>query len=396
MDSLLADKIQFLHGLLKLSILPPGVINNNLQLYLPVEQVSFARGKLDHWNIRYETIVEGELLINLSSIHVNTVVFLGELNFRQGVEATFDKNGAIVKNIALVDYKNAFLIYDCHTAKTYSGSAMEAPDFLVENAVDYYQVLAALKGKRFADYVNPLDKEIVLYSGTKGIKRIRVPDYLPALDPSKPIRHDCHSLLSKLQSPDFSIYFKNQLFEFRNSETATGLQDIIISLETITREADNNLQLYLKNFSFENLKSSLQKEKEKYFSSLRDILGKNLSQIVAIPVSFAASVFATYKVNDVFILLIILVAFILYSIFTRYLQSLYLKDVKEIEDSFNRDFTIIAERSGLMTIDIDIERTKIVRRISDIKNVIRRFRYLLVGLTIIFTIFIGYQLVKLV
>jgi hypothetical protein len=185
------------------------------------------------------------------------------------------------------------------------------------------------------------------------------------------------------------------LFEFRSSEAATALTEVVLSLETITREADNNLQLYLRNFSFEHLKNSLQKEKDNYFSSLRDILGKNLSQIVAIPVSFAASVFATYKVNDIFILVIILVAFLLYSIFTRYLQSLYLKDVKEIEDSFNRDFTIIAQKSGLAATDINVEKLKIERRISDIKNVIARFRYLLVGLTTIFIIFIGYQAFKL-
>ena len=128
---------------------------------------------------------------------------------------------------------------------------------------------------------------------------------------------------------------------------------------------------------------------------MREILGKNLSQIVAIPVSFAASVFATYRVNDVFILFIILLAFILYSIFTYYLQSLYLTDVREIEDSFKKDFIFIAEKSGLLANDIDSEKIKIERRINDIKNVIIRFRYLLLTLAIVFTIFIFYQVFKM-
>ncbi|MEO8764671.1 MAG: hypothetical protein ABI416_10310 [Ginsengibacter sp.] len=396
MDSLLTDKIKFLHGLLKLCANPARAANNNLVVTLPTANVSFAKGKLDHWKIPYENIIDGELLINLSSIHAETFVFFQEINFRQNIEIALDATTNITKNIALIDYKNSFLIYDIKSNKTCLNSEITEADFLIDNALCYYKILRILKSKEFADYVNTKDKEIILYSGTKGIMRIEIPDYMPNFDSCKSTRHDCDTLVSKIGSSDFKMYFKNQLFDFRNSDTVTDLKRIILSLQNLTRQADNNLQLYLKNFSFEKLKDDLQKEKEKYFGSLRDILGKNLSQIVAIPVSFAASVFATYRVNDIFILVIILAAFVLYSIFTYYLQSLYLADVIEIEGTFERDFTTIVEKSGLPVKDIYAEKIKIERRIANIKTVVLRFRYLVAGLTAIFIIFICYQVYKMV
>lgn len=396
MDSFIVDKIFFLRSLVNLSVNPAEFTNNNLQVNLPAEHVSSAKVTLDKWNISYENIFENELLIKLSSIDVDTLVFFKELNFRQRVEKAFDSNGNIRKNIAVVEYKDSFLVYNNETNKTYINSKIDDANFLVENAKSYYRILGVLISKAFADYVNSIDKEMVLYSSLKGIKRIGIPDYLPDFDANKSIEPECSLLISKLQSSDFSIYFKNQLFNFINTESSTTLKEIVLSLGSIIQEADNNLQLYLKNFSFEKLKDDLQKEKEKYFSSLRDILGKILSQIVAIPISFAASVFATYKVADIFVLSIILVAFFLYSIFTYYLQSLYLRDVKEIESSFEDDFTIISKKSGLSNSDIDSLKIKIERRIKDIKNVIIRFRYLIVTLTIVFLIFIVYQVLHLV
>ncbi len=396
MDSLIRDKINFLHGLLSLSVKPASVINNNLLLNLPTAQIPLIKVKLDEWNISYENIVDSEILVHLSSIDLHTIVFFSEMNFRQGVEKVLGADGNIIRNVALIDYKGSFLIYEHQTGKAYLNSQIVTSDFLIENTTCYYKVLSILKGDEFADYVNTIDKEIVLYSGMKGIKRIQIPDYLPQFDSSGSIRQACNSLVSKLGSSDFKIYFKNQLFDFRGSGNVTALQEIILSLGNIIHEADNNLQLYLKNFSFEKLKNDLQREKEKYFSSLREILGKNLSQIVSIPVSFAASVFATYRVSDVFVLSIILLAFILYSIFTYYLQSLYLTDIKEIAGSFKKDFSFISEKSGLPANDIDSEKIKIERRINDIRNVIVRFRYLLLTLTIVFTIFIFYQVLKLV
>ena len=95
-----------------MSVKPASVINNNLLLNLPAGQIPFIKAKLDGWNISYENIVDGEVLVNLSSIDINTIVFFSELNFRQGVERVLGSDGNISKNIALIDYKNSFLIYD--------------------------------------------------------------------------------------------------------------------------------------------------------------------------------------------------------------------------------------------------------------------------------------------
>ncbi|MBC8033239.1 MAG: hypothetical protein H7Y03_03780 [Chitinophagaceae bacterium] len=378
--------------LVNISLPPAAVANNNLVIQIREEQVAGIKNQLDEWKIGYENIVASELFINLASVDTNTVVFFSELNFRQGAEKLFVTTTNLKKDIAVIVYGDTFLVYDHLSGKTTNGSGTSESSFLIQNALYYYEVLELLKSNLFADYINTTDKEIVLYSGTKGIKRINIPDFLPEFDEDRSLMHDAELFIERYTSPDFRVFFKNRLFELSGMPAGEELKEIMLSLGSIIREADNNLQLYLKNFSFEKLKNDLQKEKEQYFFSLRDILGKNMSQIVAVPVSFAASVFATYTVKDVFILLIILFAFILYSAFTIYLQKLYLKDIREIEDAFQTDFRVIAERSGLADLEIDAERFKISRRISDIRKVVTRFRLLLILLTIIFTLFICNQI----
>ncbi|HWK03769.1 MAG TPA: hypothetical protein VNS58_09060 [Puia sp.] len=391
MDNQLTGKIEYLRKLLALATTPTVYLpaDNLLSLTIPKDQYTAVCADLTATGIVFDSYSDDDILIKLSLLSPAIQTYYQEINFRQRIKETLP----LTKDVAILDFRGNWLLYDRQAGITTSGPGAIPGLFLIENALAYYDAFGAFTDAQFADYVNTLNKEIVLYSSAKGIKRIAYPDYLPNFDPSTAIIAGVSTLLSRLSSPDFSIYFKNELFGFTPTSPASELQEILIALPALIRSADNNLQLYLKNFSFEKLKSDLIKEKEKYFASLRDILGKNLSQIVAIPISFAASVFATYKVNDVFILLIILAAFLAYSWFTYYLQSLYLEDVGEIEQDFGRDFRELADKSGLPAGTIDAEKVKIERRIQDIRMVIRRYRILLIALSIVFTLFIVYQLI---
>jgi hypothetical protein len=395
MDNGVIHKIKYIHDTLAASEVSSGTParyyagNNSLELAVPGVRHRTILDKLNAMGMVTQHYSGTDIIIELSSISGETAVYYKEIHFRQ----RFNGGMTQAKHIAILDYDGGWLFHDREANETVINGTVVRGHYLVQNARAYYAFLNVLSGSDFTDYFNALNKELVLYSGAKGIKRIQVPDYLPALDPAADLGAVMPSFIRRMDSPDFRMYFKNQLFDFGGQSPPNELPEMLGSLKTIIQQADNNLQLYLKNFSFEQLKSSLDREKDRYFASLRDILGKNLNQIVAIPVSFAASVFATYRVNNTFVLAIILAAFLTYTAFTYYLQSLYLADIGEIEADFNRNFQTLAEKSGLAPGQLELERHKIQRRIHDIRRVIARYRLLLIGLSIVFCVFIVYQAV---
>ncbi len=92
-------------------------------------------------------------------------------------------------------------------------------------------------------------------------------------------------------------------------------------------------------------KDSLYKEKEKYFLSIREIINKIFSQAVGIPISISATVFASYKVSDDnLMLLIVLLTFFIYVVFYIKIQLIYRADIGELKNDFTKDFDVIKSK----------------------------------------------------
>jgi hypothetical protein len=364
-----------------------------LQLTVPADRFQEIKTRLEACGVAIETYEPREINLKLAELAAGATVYYEEKNFLQ----TFREAASPATDIAIIDYRGSWLVYDHSSQQVFTGdsktnSKLEAP-YLISNSVAWLAALPVFKN--LADYFNPTDKEIVLYSAQKGIKRIKVPVDIPSFDPQKDIASGLTLFRQQLEARsarDFSKCFKDVLFGFVATAPEKELEEIVLALPGLIATADNDLQVYYKSFSFDKLKSDLVKEKDKYFAALREILGKNMAQIVGVPISFAASVFTTYKSNNDFILGIVLLAYMAYTVFTYYLQSLNLKDIKEIESDFTADFDTIVQKSGLPPETIQRERTRIKRRIDDIRRVILNYRILLFSLAAVFIIFIIYQL----
>ena len=362
-----------------------------LQLSVPAARFSEIKTRLEAGGVPIEVYEPREINLKLAELAANTTVYYEEKNFLQ----SFRETALPAEDIAIIDYRGSWLLYDHNKQQVQTGDGKTESLFLISNAVVWLAALPVFKN--LADYFNPTDKELVLYSAQKGIKRIKVPADIPPFDPQKSIEPGLTLFRQQLEARsarDFAKCFKDVLFNFIARTPENELQEIVEALPGLITAAENDLQVYYKSFSFDKLKSDLLKEKDKYFAALRDILGKNMAQIVGVPISFAASVFTTYKSNNDFILSIVLLAYLAYTLFTYYLQTLNLKDIKEIESDFNEDFDTIAQKSGLPSETIERERTKIKRRIDDIRRVILYYRILLWSLAGIFIIFIIYQIIQ--
>lgn len=308
------------------------------------------------------------------------------------VRTNWDKDFLTQKDIIILNFEGSFLYYEQNSKITYVNKVKREDCFLISNLINYLLIIEYFTSSQFADYFNKAAEEVIIYSATKGIFKLFIPAVPAQLDYKVSLENDITVLLKKLETREYSIHFKNKLFSLDKKLDKDQILTLINNVGTLINEAENDYQLQLKNFSFDKLKSDLQKEKEKYFSSLREILSKILGQIVGVPISIAASTFASYKIDSLNILILVLASFYIYVGFAIYFQSIYYVDIEEIEIDFDKDFDIIIEKSGLIVGDIENERSKIKRRIKAIRNTIRIFICSISLLTLLFSFYLIQQI----
>ena len=249
-----------------------------------------------------------------------------------------------------------------------------------------------MKSDNFSDHHNDANYEIIIYNQTKGIFKINYQQIN-----SKKFDFNIEPIvinLINIGSPvELKPFFKNALFEISSSKISIHINEIISQAKEIIELSQRNYDLVSKQFDFDKFKDSLYKEKEKYFTNIREIVNKIFSQAIGIPLSISAAVFTTYKVsNDVFMLLIIWISYITYVIFYIKIQMFYKGDLLELKSDFNNDFSIIKSKSGLSNSIINFEKDKIENKLKKAIGMIG----LLIGITfvlsILFSIYIIYLL----
>jgi len=275
----------------------------------------------------------------------------------------------VASDFLILFFYDSFLFYNSANNKRYNNKGEIINNYLIENSISSLKVISTLKEKVIADYVNTIETEIVFYSTSNGIFKLKYPLTTPHFDESSSIKENCDSFLNKISSIDFKRFFVNELFHFLKNSKEQYI-DLITYLPEILLEAERNLDIYSKKFSFEKLKTKLIEEKDKYFENLREILGKVFNQLISIPISTTAVVFSVYKIDSAFGLLIILLSYFIYTLYLIHFLKTYQGDLREIETEFDRDFEIIADKSGLEEIIINTEEQKINRRIKNIKQII--------------------------
>lgn len=263
-----------------------------------------------------------------------------------------------------------------------------------ENLIAYYKLFECFISEDFCDHYNPAKREIVLYSSINGIFKIKY-DSIPKSESVTSHTSAISELIVYLQSIELQQYFKNSFFTYSKGTGAIMIDDIIRNIGDVISTSKRDYELVAKQFNFEKFKDSLYKEKEKYFSEIREVVNKIFSQAIAIPVSITATAFATYKIgDDNLILFLVLFAFLLYSAFYIKIQLIYRADVKEIKTNFERDFTTIKDKSGLPNDTIEIEETKIKRRIETSLSIIKWLIVTVIILAILLVIYIYCQMYK--
>ncbi|MBF6653853.1 hypothetical protein C3B47_13375 [Flavobacterium columnare] len=197
-------------------------------------------------------------------------------------------------------------------------------------------------------------------------------------------------LKESFKNKEFVQFFKENIIVFGigNNDTLDRFYHIVLNLNPILRLTERDYENYVLDFNFENIKSKFKDERNKYFESIEKNIESVNKQVLSIPLTFAATAFASYQVKDKsFIVFLILTGFILYSIIafkmlniSKYNIDCIKGDVKkeegEIKNNFLKNYT-----------HFESDFKKIYSKICKIKSLINSIKWVLCAMLLLFGTF---------
>ncbi|MEO2071133.1 MAG: hypothetical protein ABGW99_07295 [Zunongwangia sp.] len=141
------------------------------------------------------------------------------------------------------------------------------------------------------------------------------------------------------------------------------------------------------------MKSEFKEERGMYFDSIDKNIALTVKQVISIPLTFAAIIFASYKVKDQpALLILILSAYFLYIIIAFLILNMTAYNIKCLRKDVKQEKEIIHNLYSIIYDDFKNDFKKIKLKISNLRVIISFIYFILVGLLGLFTIFILYQI----
>lgn len=345
--------------------------------------------ELTKQDIEFEKIL-GKCRITTNQIGLR--IFWDEPDFLERVIKNDLERDCLIVN----KESNIPIFYDHNKNKEFLNFSDEK-SWLFENATYYYKTLELFEQQEhkedhifyFVDHFNKTLRTIIFTSLNKeGKLTISYPKGLPSLNSKKSIKESVSKLIEAFskENKHYPKFIKSELFKSLIKEKKEmRIIKLFDNMEEVLNIAEQNFELYLTELSLDKFKTDYIEYKEKFFLQLRDILGKVTSQVLALPISLTAAAFASYKTaNDVKIFALVTLVFFLYTIYATFLLRLYKYDLRDIEQTFDRDFFKLEKEEFFIKYPSELDVFNTVR--TSIKNRCSNLRQLINGFVIVLTL----------
>jgi hypothetical protein len=299
----------------------------------------------------YELESRRENILRISLEQKGLKIFYDNNDFRRRINKNHVNNGNFRFNVFVLNNKGSnSLFYNNEETQTYLNFVLAPANNFFQNTLYYFKLLSFLKNQEhqedhhfyFVDHFNADNRKIIFTSLKKeGKLTVGYPQEVPDFNSQISIKSRIERFISCFNEKQLPKFLKAELFNILPSfKQEERLEAFIKNLDFIIEKAEQNFEIYLSELSLDNFKNQYLEFRLKYFSQFRDILSKITTQILAFPLSITASTFATYKVIDSIVLCIIIVAaFIAFSIYSLFMMNAQKEDVNEIIRLFNSDYS---------------------------------------------------------
>lgn len=333
---------------------------------------------------RLNVAVQGskdEISIDLNiSYPDNTFLFFDKKNFLKNYDRYRDAFDA--KNLVILTSENGPLIKE--SSATYSDNLRLFFNFHI-----YRQILDfLLKNTDFTTLHELARFQLVILSQEKGAFPIGydlVEEKVGLVNNLTPVFEHLQKQFEKLE---FVNFFKDIVIQGVHSEHIQGrFWAMITAMEALISLAERDFQLYVRKFAFDKIKSKFKEEKTKYFDSLEKNIESLQKQVVAFPLTFAASAYASYQVKDKpAIIILIALAFGFYTWVAWKVLNISAYNVASTKEDVNKESEKIQSSYNILFTEFEPDFNKINTKIALLESLIKLLRYMLLGLllTIVF------------
>lgn len=315
----------------------------------------------------------------------NYVLFFDENEFSE----KWKKAIAPDRDIAILNTNAKNKFYSCGTKSYYldfdlSNSFFFKNIFTYNYFIDFFKTKSADEFNKF-QFVDSFDinsrKLFFTSSKEPGKLVISYPSDLPEFN----VEYDNFNNFERLKesfepaNKNLPIFIKNEIFKYFNDKNnEDGFVALFKNLKQILDLADKNYQIYLHDLSLDKIKTDYKEYKQKYFTSQNDILTKITTQVVALPISIAASAFSLYNLKgELFPTLIVIFGLIGYIIYVTFILNIYFSDINNLNKLAQKDYSILKAHSFFLA-----NKSELIF-FNDIKNdLFNRLKSLKTGLNI--------------
>ncbi len=199
-------------------------------------------------------------------------------------------------------------------------------------------------------------------------------------------------LEKEIDRKDFIPFFNNEICKtLLGKEVEERYIEFLKQHSSIVKSATLDFEIYLKDFSFDKIKTKFRENRDKYFNSLQDINSKFSSKLGSLVISISASVFATFRFKSEersFSGLLVLIAYTLYASYSNYEIACLKNDIKTISRNFDRELREIHVRSPIIADSLDEDSNQIKEKIKDILEKLPILYLFVTGLNLLVSVFI--------
>lgn len=138
------------------------------------------------------------------------------------------------------------------------------------------------------------------------------------------------------------MFLKNSIISNLLYEEKNAFVVFFQKIDAVFYEAKLNYNVFIHELSLDKIKTDYKEYKQKYFASQNDILSKITTQVLALPISIAASAFSLYNLKgEIFPTIIVLFGLVSYIVFVTFIVSIYFTDIINLNVLAQRDYQLL-------------------------------------------------------
>ena len=324
---------------------------------------------LDELQLEYEKQAEG---ISLNLVCENTLIFKKKIN--------------AVERLALGDANKTILVVEDSIVFLPTN-----PDetLFFQNIFYWHKLLALFTEKSIAAFNDNLKKHLLFLSDKLGKVDIgyKVRWIDSFYDNDNKLKENYYKLDSLItRNTEFSSFYRDNFIK-----TAQGISDVearfteaLKSISHIFELANKDFDLFKSKFSFEDFRSDLDKEKEKYLKDYQSTITDFLSKVSTVPIQFGAYIVLLMRfVDEPIPLIATLVLIVFWSTYNWLAVKQLLNNLEYTKAQFNANFDALIKKAQINETEIANDRKSVLDKIGNTSLMLKSFNWLVLVFSLV-------------